>query len=102
VAETRAELDGAAVHEAAQRAVTLWPEEPDAGHSDAWSWRSQTGTGGEPVAKAEPDRPGAQAADTDPPMPKTRWQYLNISGTGQFGHLQHCTGRRARSRKVRP
>jgi hypothetical protein len=29
VAETRAELDGAAIREAAERAVTLWPEEPE-------------------------------------------------------------------------
>jgi hypothetical protein len=29
VTETRAELDGAAIREAAQRAVTLWPEEPE-------------------------------------------------------------------------
>jgi hypothetical protein len=29
VAETRAELDGAAIREGAQRAVSLWPEEPE-------------------------------------------------------------------------
>jgi hypothetical protein len=29
VAETRMELDGAAIREAAERAVTLWPEDPE-------------------------------------------------------------------------
>jgi hypothetical protein len=29
VAETRVELDGAAIREGAKRAVTLWPEEPE-------------------------------------------------------------------------
>ncbi len=38
VTETRAELDGAAIREAAQRAVTLWPEEPESepGGPSAW------------------------------------------------------------------
>jgi hypothetical protein len=29
IAEARAELDGAAICQAAQRAVILWPDEPD-------------------------------------------------------------------------
>jgi hypothetical protein len=29
IAEARAELDGAAIGQAAQRAVILWPDEPD-------------------------------------------------------------------------
>jgi hypothetical protein len=56
VAETRAELDGAAIREAAGRAVMLWPEEPESEPGDSYAWRSQTVTAGEPEdpdAKAE-------------------------------------------------
>ena len=61
VAETRAELDGAAIREAAGRAVILWPEEPEFEPASAWS--SQRVTGGEPDdsgAGADPGGPGAQ------------------------------------------
>jgi hypothetical protein len=63
VAETRVELDGAAIREAARRAVILWPEEPESEPSSAW--RTQTVTAGEPDdpgARTEPDRPGAEGA----------------------------------------
>jgi hypothetical protein len=46
VAETRAELDGAVIREAAWRAVILWPEEPEFGPNG--SWRSQRITAGKP------------------------------------------------------
>jgi hypothetical protein len=44
VPETRAELDGAAIREAARRAVTLWPEteDPDREPGPAWSSRTIT------------------------------------------------------------
>jgi len=61
IAESRAELDGAAIRAAAGRAVTLWPEEPESGPGGAW--RSHSITGGKPDdlgMRAEPDRPGAQ------------------------------------------
>jgi hypothetical protein len=61
IAESRAELDGAAIRAAAGRAVTLWPGEPESGPGGAW--RSQRITGGKPDdlgTGAEPDRPGAQ------------------------------------------
>src|SRR5215470_17655568 len=60
VTETRAELDGAAIREAAQRAVTLWPEESESEPGGASAWRSHTVTRGEPAepnARAGPDRP---------------------------------------------
>jgi hypothetical protein len=63
IAESRAELDGAAIREAARRAVTLWPEEPE--FEGGGSWRSQTITAGTPDhlgAGADPDRPGAADA----------------------------------------
>jgi hypothetical protein len=41
VAETRVELDGAAIREAAGHAVTLWPEEPESEPGDAHAWRTQ-------------------------------------------------------------
>jgi hypothetical protein len=62
VAEARAELDGAAIGAAATRAVTLWPEEPEAEPGDSHAWRSQVVTMSKPDAPgagAEPDRPGA-------------------------------------------
>jgi hypothetical protein len=64
-AETRAELDGSAICEAAARAVILWPEEPESepgGHA----WSSHTITAHKPdhpASEAEPDQPGAEGAD---------------------------------------
>jgi len=46
VTETRVELDGAVIREAAQRAVILWPEEPE--FESEGGWRSQRITAGEP------------------------------------------------------
>jgi len=54
VPETRAELDGAAIREAAEQAVSLWPEEP--GTESGSSWRRSTITGrtsGEPGCGAD-------------------------------------------------
>jgi hypothetical protein len=65
VGETRADLDGAAIREAARRAVVLWPEEPEFGLGGAYGWRSNRVTAGEPDdpgAGAEPGRPGAEGA----------------------------------------
>ena len=45
-----AELDGAAIREAATRAVILWPDEPDL--ESAGGWRTGTVTG---YSSAEPD-----------------------------------------------
>lgn len=62
IAESRAELDGAAIRAAAGRAVTLWPEEPESEPGGAW--RSRRITGGKPDnpgTRAEPDRPGAES-----------------------------------------
>ncbi len=36
IAESRAELDGAAIRAAAARAMTLWPEEPESEPGGAW------------------------------------------------------------------
>jgi hypothetical protein len=61
IAESRAELDGAAIRAAAGRAVTLWPEEPESEPGGAW--RSQRITEGKPDdlgTRAEPDQPGAE------------------------------------------
>jgi hypothetical protein len=52
VAETRVELDGAAIREAAGRAVILWPDDPEFEPRGAWS--SQR------VTASEPDDPGAR------------------------------------------
>ncbi len=52
VAETRTELDGAAIREAAGRAVILWPEEPEFEPGDRYAWRSQV------VTRGTPDDPG--------------------------------------------
>jgi hypothetical protein len=65
VGETRAELDGAAIREAAGRAVILWPEEPEFEPGDSYAWRSHRITAGEPGdpgARTGPDRPGAEGA----------------------------------------
>ena len=51
VAETRTELDGAAIREAAGRAVILWPEEPEPEPGDSYAWRSHV------VTKGTPDDP---------------------------------------------
>lgn len=61
IAESRAELDGAAIRAAAGRAVTLWPEEPESEPGGAW--RSRRVTAGEADAPGEPGRPGAEGAD---------------------------------------
>ena len=45
VSEASAELDGAAIREAAARAVILWPEEPEPEPENSGSWRSHTVTG---------------------------------------------------------
>jgi hypothetical protein len=66
VAETRAELGGAAIREAAERAVILWPEELESEPGGACAWRGRTVTGGKRDGlggKAGPDRPGAEGAD---------------------------------------
>jgi len=48
VAEARAELDGAAIGAAAQRAVTLWPEEPEPEPGDSYAWSRRVVTADEP------------------------------------------------------
>jgi hypothetical protein len=61
IAETRAELDGAAIREAAGHAVALWPDEPDRDCTGS----SRTGTIG-PFVHDEPGpgpEPGDDAAD---------------------------------------
>jgi hypothetical protein len=66
IAESRAELDGAAIRAAAGRAVTLWPEEPE--FEPGGAWRSHGITEGKPDdlgTGAEPDRPGAESANAD-------------------------------------
>ncbi len=63
VAETRAELDGAAIRKAARRAVILWPEEPEFEPGGAWSsQRITAGKPDDPDAGTEPERPGAEGA----------------------------------------
>ena len=65
VTEARAELDGAAIGEAARRAAMLWPEEPESEPGDSYGWSSQVVTTGEPDATGaghEPDRPGDEGA----------------------------------------
>lgn len=66
VAETRAELDGAAIGEAARRAVTLWPEEPDSEPEAAWTARRITPFDSDHAGPAvEPARPAGEASDAD-------------------------------------
>jgi hypothetical protein len=48
VPETRAELDGAAIRAAAERAVSLWPDEPDV--EPGGSWTSSTISASKPPA----------------------------------------------------
>ena len=73
IAESRAELDGAAVREAAQRAVTLWPEEPES--EGGISWRSQTIT----ASTAGPP-------DVHPPAQRVEQR------RGGLGGGRHCAG----------
>jgi hypothetical protein len=61
IAESRAELDGAAIRAAAGRAVILWPEEPESGPEGGW--RSQRITAGkldDPGTTTEPGQPGGE------------------------------------------
>lgn len=62
VAETRAQLDGAAIVAAAGRAVILWPEEPvfEPGGRSAWSSQTITAHSDESGSGAGPDQPGAE------------------------------------------
>lgn len=46
IEEARAELDGAAISAAAQRAVTLWPEEPAPESAAGWITSTITATQG--------------------------------------------------------
>ena len=46
IAEARAELDGTAIRAAAQRAVTLWPEEPASESAVSWTTSTITATEG--------------------------------------------------------
>ena len=63
VPETRAELDGAAIREAAARAVTLWPEEPNPEGGRVWqSARITRSSPDAPTPGPDPDRPAG--ADT--------------------------------------
>jgi hypothetical protein len=56
VAETYAELDSAAVREAAARAVALWPEGPEWDPGAAWTSATFTGfVSDDPGEKAEPE-----------------------------------------------
>jgi hypothetical protein len=65
VGETRAELDGAAIREAARRAAVLWPPEPEYEPSGYHGKSSQTGTAvthDDTDTKSEPGQPGSQDA----------------------------------------
>jgi hypothetical protein len=66
VAETRAELDGTAIHAAAARAVTLWPEQPEINPvSGARSSRTITAhEADEQGPEAGPDRQGVEGDGT--------------------------------------
>jgi hypothetical protein len=56
VAETRAELDSAAVREAAARAVALWPEDQEREVGPSWTSRTFSGfVSDEPGEEAGPD-----------------------------------------------
>lgn len=67
VAETRAELDGAAFRAAAARAVILWPEEPefDPGGCARSSRTITAHKADESGSEAEPGRPGAEGDGGD-------------------------------------
>jgi hypothetical protein len=63
VAERRAKLEGAAIREAAGRAVILWPEEPEFEPEGGWrSRRITAGEPGDPGARTGPGQPGAEGA----------------------------------------
>jgi len=60
-AETRAQLDGAAIRAAAARAVILWPEEPEIGPGVGYSSQSRPAyKADEPGSEAEPGRTDAE------------------------------------------
>jgi hypothetical protein len=62
VGETRAELDGAAIREAARRSTVLWPQEPECEPSEYYGWSSHSVTAvnhDDSGAKAEPDKPNS-------------------------------------------
>lgn len=66
VAETRAELAGAAIRAAAGRAVVLWPEEPEF-EPGGCAWSSGTITAHKLRSRArKPDRTGGEGDDGDP------------------------------------
>ena len=58
--ETRAEVDGAVIREAAGRAVILWPEEPEFEPGTAWSSHTMTA-----VASGDPGV-GTESGPPDP------------------------------------
>lgn len=60
VTETRAEVDGAVIREAAGRAVILWPEEPEFEPGTAWSSHTMTA-----VASGDPGA-GTESGPPDP------------------------------------
>ncbi|OBF19306.1 hypothetical protein A5725_19545 [Mycobacterium kubicae] len=61
VAETQAELDGAAIRAASGRALTLWPEQSAIGPSGGSGWSGQT------ITSFKADEPGSEA---EPPQPQ--------------------------------
>ncbi len=66
VTETRAEVDGAAIREAAGRAVILWPEEPEFEPGTAWSSHTTTAVAsGDPGVGTESGPPDPDGPDTD-------------------------------------
>lgn len=63
IAESRAELDGAAIRAAAGRAVTLWPDEPELERGGSFrSQRIAAVKSDDLRGRAESGRPGAQGA----------------------------------------
>jgi hypothetical protein len=64
-AETRAELDGSAIREAAGRAVILWPEDPESEPGGGHAWSSHPITAHKldhPVSNAEPEQHGGDGS----------------------------------------
>ena len=97
VTETRAELDGAAIRDAAGRAVTLWPEEPEepeAGYgSAARSATITAASSGHQGASTGPDRPGPRRAE---PAKSNRQHFLRPEGmppVNGYSHAVAFTGR---------
>ena len=80
VAETRVELDGAAIREAAGRAVTLWPEEPEPEPGDAHAWRTQR------ITAAPPKPVTSQGQET--PVPAA--EALGHRPIAAAGHGEHA------------